>query len=146
MYFETADGVKVTVFNHKRNHVNKCSTQYVSVGTVYILDSSPSDRTNKQYTKEACLRRRRPPPRETHAVAAAAAAAVMLVPVVLLVIDIEGVAAVAAIATIAGADAAAQVVVALLRLHDRYGGAEAKQARRLLSAVGRHAPPRHGGL
>ena len=117
---------------------------------MYILDSSLSisDRTNKQYTKEACLRRRRPPPRETHAVAAAAAAAaaVMLVPVALLVIDIEGVAAVAAIATIAGADAAAQVVVALLRLHDRYGGAEAKQARRLLSAVGRHAPPRHGGL
>ena len=36
MYFETADGVKVTVFNHKRNHVNKCSTQYVFVGTVYI--------------------------------------------------------------------------------------------------------------
>ena len=70
----------------------------------------------------------------------------MLVPVALLVIDIEGVAAVAAIATIAGAAAAAQVVVALLRLHDRYGGAEAKQARRLLSAVGRHAPPRHGGL
>ena len=70
----------------------------------------------------------------------------MLVPVVLLVIDIEGVAAVAAIATIAGAAAAAQVVVALLRLHDRYWGAEAKQARRLLSAVGRHAPPRHGGL
>ena len=121
MYFETADGVKVTVVNHRRNHVSKCSTQYVSVGTVYILDSSPSDRTNKQYTtlKEACLRRRRPPPRETHAVAAAAAAAVMLVPVVLLVIDIEGVAAVAAIATIAGAAAAAQVVVALLRLHDR---------------------------
>ena len=68
----------------------------------------------------------------------------MLVPAELLVIDIEGV---AAIATIAGAAAAARVVVAaLLRLHDRHGGAEAKQARRLLSVVGRHAPPRHGGL
>ena len=65
--FETADGVKVTVVNHRRNHVSKCSTQYVSVGTVYILDSSPSDRTNKQYTtlKEACFRRRRPPPRDS---------------------------------------------------------------------------------
>ena len=38
MYFETADRVEVTVFNYKRNHVNKCSTQYVSVGYgIHIL-------------------------------------------------------------------------------------------------------------